>query len=78
MITLAFDVLRVHKPNLLSEIEPLGAGQLVGVFGIVVELRRLAGLHVDVNEFDGVVLNDVARIGVAAEHHLGRLLLPHK
>ena len=46
MIASAFDVLWVHKPDLLSKIDPFSAGQLVGIFDIDVELGRVAGLHV--------------------------------
>ena len=43
-----------------------------------VEFRRLARLHVDVDELDRVVLDDIAWIRIAPEHHLRGLFLPDK
>src|ERR1700730_9293458 len=63
-------VLWVYEPDLLAEVEPFGAAERIRLLHLCSELRRLARLHVDIDELDRVVLDDVARIGIASEHHL--------
>ena len=76
MAALALHIFRVHEPDLLSQIEPFRPRKLVGALHAGIELRRLSRLHIDVDEFDRVVLDEVARIRVAPEHHFRCLLLP--
>src|SRR5262249_45074218 len=71
-------VLRIHEPNLLSEIEPFSSCQSVRRFHVRTKFGWLAGLHINVDEFNRVVFEDVAWRGVAPKHHLRGLLLPYK
>src|SRR6266516_4339426 len=76
MVALTLYVFRVNEPELLGEVEPLGSGKLVSFLHVRIKFRRFARLHIDIDELNRVVLNDVAWIGIPAKHHFRCLFLP--
>ena len=78
-MTPAPDIFGVNEPDLLGEIYPFCLQEHVRILDQLVILWQQARLDIHVDELDRIVLQDIARVGVAAEHHLGGLLLlPNK
>ena len=77
-MTPAPDIFGVNEPDLLGQIYPFRLQEHVRILDQLVILWRPARLDIHVDELDRIVLQDIARVGVAAEHHLGGLLLPNK
>ena len=71
-------ILRVNRPNLLRQIHPLRLRKSARLLGRLGNARRRTVFHIDVDELDRIILVDVRRKRIAAEHLRGGLLLPHE